>query len=352
MIRSLAKDLDKKLEGVSKIHAYKPSTPTSEMVEVLSELISAGRPGRRDCGLGVGAGRAAAAPLASSSRSVSRSSRSANSLGTQAAASTGRSAGRWPGRDSRDSPPGDVGHRQRGESVGEVRVTADPYTNSLLISAGPQDYDVLKRVIQQLDIPRRQVFVEAIILEIGLQKSKELGFEYQGGTALGSDALGLARLNLKNLNPAITSPGSISGLVMAAVSNQTIGRAIGTAPAQVALFTASSRIPTSTSCRRRTFSLDNQRPDPVGQNIPVHRQPRHGPGKPRTPRHSRAPGRRHHPAAQSRRSRRRRSGSTSTRSNLRGRRTRPSTQRRRSDDHVRSASTIVAHNGQTVVLAD
>jgi len=130
---------------------------------------------------------------------------------------------------------------------------------------------VLKRVVQQLDIPRRQVFVEAIILEIGLQKSKELGFEYQGGTPLGDDALGLARLNLKNLNPAVTSPGSISGLVMAAVSNQTITLPDGTVvPAQVALFTAlESDTDVNILSAPNILTSDNQEAEIlVGQNIP------------------------------------------------------------------------------------
>ncbi len=41
---------------------------------------------------------------------------------------------------------------------------------------------MLKRVIGELDIPRKQVYVEAIIFEISLDKSLALGFEYQGGT--------------------------------------------------------------------------------------------------------------------------------------------------------------------------
>ncbi len=275
MIRSLAKDLDKKLEGVSKIQVYKLHyANASEMVEVLSELISGGG-GRAGGigGLGVGAGTSSRRSTRQQQQErQSMFSRSANSLGTSGSNYNRPLGGAVGPGGTQGQPAGATSATgSGGEFVGEVRVTADPYTNSLLISAGPQDYDVLKRVIQQLDIPRRQVFVEAIILEIGLQKSKELGFEYQGGTGLGSDALGLARLNLKNLNPAITSPGSISGLVMAAVSNQTITLPDGTVvPAQVALFTAlESDTDVNILSAPNILTSDNQEAEIlVGQNIP------------------------------------------------------------------------------------
>src|SRR5205085_710568 len=52
-----------------------------------------------------------------------------------------------------------------------VSVTADPATSSLVVSAAPQDYETLRRVIDQLDIPRVQVFVQAIIVEVSVNHS-------------------------------------------------------------------------------------------------------------------------------------------------------------------------------------
>lgn len=69
----------------------------------------------------------------------------------------------------------------------EVRVVADESTNSLLITASRRDYQTLAKVIEKLDLPRRQVFVEAAILEVRVSDSSQLGFSYFGaGTA--SDA--------------------------------------------------------------------------------------------------------------------------------------------------------------------
>ncbi|NTW59743.1 MAG: hypothetical protein HGA43_11325, partial [Nitrospirae bacterium] len=62
---------------------------------------------------------------------------------------------------------------------GAVTITADKLTNSLIIVASAIDYETMKDVIQKLDIRRRQVYVEAAIIEMGLSKSRELGFEFQ-----------------------------------------------------------------------------------------------------------------------------------------------------------------------------
>ncbi len=49
---------------------------------------------------------------------------------------------------------------------GEVKITADENTNSLIITAGKGDYEVVMNLLAKIDIPRDQVFVEAIIMEM------------------------------------------------------------------------------------------------------------------------------------------------------------------------------------------
>jgi type II secretory pathway component GspD/PulD (secretin) len=61
-------------------------------------------------------------------------------------------------------------------SNGVGTVTADPATNSLLIQASPEGYQALLRVIEQLDIARPQVLVEALIMEVTVGDGKDLGF--------------------------------------------------------------------------------------------------------------------------------------------------------------------------------
>jgi general secretion pathway protein D len=69
--------------------------------------------------------------------------------------------------------------RTPGEFEGPVQLFADKSTNSLIIMASPSDYNALKEVIQKLDVKRRQVYVEAVIMEIGVDKLREIGVEVQ-----------------------------------------------------------------------------------------------------------------------------------------------------------------------------
>lgn len=49
---------------------------------------------------------------------------------------------------------------------GDVKITADKNTNSLVVTASKQDYEVVLGLLAKLDIPRDQVFVEAVIMEM------------------------------------------------------------------------------------------------------------------------------------------------------------------------------------------
>lgn len=64
---------------------------------------------------------------------------------------------------------------------GDVKVTADKPTNSLVITASKADFNAMKRVIEQLDVPRLQVFVEAVIMEVAVKRDRNLGLTWHGG---------------------------------------------------------------------------------------------------------------------------------------------------------------------------
>lgn len=61
-----------------------------------------------------------------------------------------------------------------------ANITADKATNALIINALPEDYDALKAIVKQLDIRRKQVFVEALILELSMDATQKLGTTLQG----------------------------------------------------------------------------------------------------------------------------------------------------------------------------
>lgn len=63
----------------------------------------------------------------------------------------------------------------------DVQIMADKETNSLVITATKDEYAVLERVIQKLDIPRRMVYLEALIMEVNTDKQFDVGVEWSYG---------------------------------------------------------------------------------------------------------------------------------------------------------------------------
>ncbi len=65
----------------------------------------------------------------------------------------------------------------------DVKIMADAETNSLIITASRAEYNVLEQVIKKLDIPRRMVYLEALIMEVNASKKFEVGVQWiAGGT--------------------------------------------------------------------------------------------------------------------------------------------------------------------------
>ncbi len=105
---------------------------------------------------------------------------------------------------------------------GLVTITADKATNSLIVVGSPIDYETVKDVIQKLDIRRRQVYVEAAIVEMSLAKARELGFEFQALNPIKENQLTAAGgTNFGNIGNVITGGPAglkdLNGLTVGAV---------------------------------------------------------------------------------------------------------------------------------------
>jgi general secretion pathway protein D len=97
----------------------------------------------------------------------------------------------------------------------DVQILADKATNSLIINASKDDYMVLEDIIKKLDIVRKMVYIEALIMEVSMSKDFELGVKWYGGTTTtinGKDALvfGSSNLGASNLPTVDTDTGSVS----------------------------------------------------------------------------------------------------------------------------------------------
>ncbi|MBW1900606.1 MAG: type II secretion system secretin GspD [Deltaproteobacteria bacterium] len=68
----------------------------------------------------------------------------------------------------------------------DVQIVADKATNSLVITAKKSDYLALEGVIKKLDIPRRMVYIEALLMEVSVEKDFAVGVEWRIGKDIGS----------------------------------------------------------------------------------------------------------------------------------------------------------------------
>jgi general secretion pathway protein D len=72
-----------------------------------------------------------------------------------------------------------------------MRIAADENTNSLVIIASKDDFAVIESVIKQLDVRRKQVFVDCVIMELSSQDTDEFDIAYHTPFSAGGDTSGL-----------------------------------------------------------------------------------------------------------------------------------------------------------------
>ncbi|MGF6652848.1 type II secretion system protein D [Paraburkholderia youngii] len=102
-------------------------------------------------------------------------------------------------------------------STGGGMITADPTTNSLIITAPEATYRNLRAVIDQLDARRSRVYIDALIVELNSNTSGNLGIQWQVANDNLFDGTNLAAgtgNSIINLTPAAAA-GAGKGLATA-----------------------------------------------------------------------------------------------------------------------------------------
>jgi Flp pilus assembly secretin CpaC len=61
----------------------------------------------------------------------------------------------------------------------QMRIVADPATNSLVIYGTAQEFQNIKTILKDLDIVPRQVLLDVLIVEVTLQNTETFGIEYE-----------------------------------------------------------------------------------------------------------------------------------------------------------------------------
>ncbi len=191
--------------------------------------------------------------------------------GQQQAPKTGGGAPNAPA----PRPAGNVGGDLGSSLEGTVRVIGDKPTNSLIVMSSGRDYLAVRDVIRRLDQPRRQIFIEALILEVQISKSLDIGTSSHGGLpVLGGDAIvlgGVQTSTLKSVQPSSLAAltGLIGGLIGTPLANsQTF---LGTSiPSYAVLFQALANQDNSNILSApHIIAIDNEKAEfSVGNNIP------------------------------------------------------------------------------------
>ncbi len=112
------------------------------------------------------------------------------------------------------------------EATQPIQVTPHGSTNSLIIAAAAQDFEVISRIIDKLDIVREQVQVEMRIIEVTEEALKEIGIDWATlDDAIADSVRGFA---LTNLGPRVDFlNGDLEGLAVGAWKETGSGVKIG-----------------------------------------------------------------------------------------------------------------------------
>jgi general secretion pathway protein D len=137
-----------------------------------------------------------------------------SSLAQGLSSSKGRSGPGAPGAPA--ATGGSSGPASADLFSGQVKITADKNTNSLVVIASQSDYRNLVKVVERLDIRRRQVFVEAVIMEVNLENDSDFGVSAHGGEVLNNVSFrgsqGQAPIVIGSELGGLSSIGGISSL--------------------------------------------------------------------------------------------------------------------------------------------
>jgi general secretion pathway protein D len=71
----------------------------------------------------------------------------------------------------------------------QVKISAEETNNALIVTASAHDFAAVREVIRELDRPRRQVYIEAVVMDLDVQRSTQIDAGFHGFGDL-SGALG------------------------------------------------------------------------------------------------------------------------------------------------------------------
>ncbi|HOD14203.1 MAG TPA: secretin N-terminal domain-containing protein [Spirochaetota bacterium] len=90
-------------------------------------------------------------------------------------------------------------HGAAGDKTSKLSIIANKETNSLVITAKPDEYQEIMRIIKELDIVREQVLIEAMIVEVNVENGWGFGIDWMLGNKSGIHMYGGSSINSSSL---------------------------------------------------------------------------------------------------------------------------------------------------------
>ena len=158
--------------------------------------------------------------------------------------------------------------------TGPVRVSADAGTNAVLVLASARDTLAVRAMLDELDAPRRQIHLEAMVLEVSTSRSRDLGVSWHGGKADAKGAVDFASLGGNGLSSVFpkasvqsAGAGFIGGMLGIPLAATILGESIPSLGMLVKAVASSSEVEVLASPYITT--VDNKMAlISVGSNIP------------------------------------------------------------------------------------
>jgi len=181
-----------------------------------------------------------------------------------------------PGQPAAPQPVAPTGATTAALFSGDVKITADKVSNALIVLASGADFTTIEKLVDRLDRPRRQVFVEAVIIEVDLQNENDFGVSMHGvvpysnsnGTGYIPLASETGRINSLSPTSVVALGGFLTGLV--GPSSAELSSVLPGIPSLAVLVQAlQSSSDVNVISTPQVLATDNEDAEiTVGQNVP------------------------------------------------------------------------------------
>lgn len=179
-VRTLVGRFDQSAGGVGRsLHVYYVRHGQSEdLARVLNELFAEGQGLGRAQAAGRGAGQRGGESLGGASPLQSDLNAPPAPPAVAAAAAAAREAAGAQAAPAEASQPSAGAGPVRPAELSTVDIISDPANNALLVMSTDAEFRVLEDALRKLDMPRRQVLVEATIAEVTLTDNLQYGLQW------------------------------------------------------------------------------------------------------------------------------------------------------------------------------